>query len=156
MAVGEVTFRSNVTRAICLLAAGTTTNSAPTDAAEGVPCYANGDAQNPTALWDADDSGAFFLNEPPDHSYLLISSTAGSGTMTCTATLYGYLAATGKWYPIKVNGGAAIAESGTDVIRYSERYEGLGAFDRLYLRVTLAGTNTAVEAYLVTPRKAGA
>lgn len=129
------------------MTAQTANTGAPSGAAAGVPNY-------PTNKIVADDGACFAASAAPS-STLMISSSAGSGVMTGTFTLWGYLAATGVWYPIKVNGGAAIAELTTpgDTIRYSERFLDLGHYDRLALELAaVGGTATAFEAWLVTAR----
>lgn len=160
MAAGEVSFRSNVKRCIKLLENVAASNGAPSDTAEaseaeGHATFEVGDAQNMYALWKQTETGCFFMSEAPESSRLFIEC-AGSGVMTCTAVLWGYLAAAGKWFPLSVNGGAAIAETASDVIKYTQEYTNLGVFDRLYLQVTLAGTTNTCNAYLATCRKAGA
>lgn len=151
-AVGYVTGTANGTRAICLMTAQTANVAVPTDEADskaGVPCY------DPGKLGDS-AQGAFWpgLN-PTKKSTLLINTSAGSGTMVGTFTLWGYKAVTGVWYPIPVNPTAgastALAETAADKIRYRELFENLGDFDRLYLSLaSIGGTDTAFEAWLVT------
>lgn len=81
-----------------------------------------------------------------------IRSTAGSGTMTVTARVW--LRAGGNWFVAKaLNGGSAIAETGTDSIAYSEEVSTLFCADRIYLEVTaIAGTSTAVTGYALVGR----
>lgn len=134
---------------------GQPSDTAEATETEGVPCYAADQGFN--SLYAVDDAGAFYLGEPPESSTLVISSTAGSGVMVGTFTLWGYCAHTAKWYPITVNGGAALAElaSPGDTIRYQQTYTGLGVWDRLFLQLAaVGGTGTAFEAWLVTPRAA--
>ncbi len=143
--VGDIVSASNVKRAICLMTAQATNVAAPTLATQGVPCYP------PLNAFSSADAGAFYQGDCPDLSTLFISSSAGSGTMVGTFTLYGYLTATATWYPITVNGAAALAETATDSIRFSQTYTNLGHYDRLYLSLaSIGGTATAFEAYLVS------
>lgn len=157
-AVGDVFCRSNIKRAICLMTAQAANTGAPSDTAEateteGVPAYGD----SPASMHAQNEKGAFFLCEAPDISTLVISSSAGSGTMVGTFTLWCYCAHTGTWIPKTVNGGAALAETATDVIRFTQDYTGLGAFDRFFLQLaSVGGTATAFEAYLITTRRAWA
>jgi hypothetical protein len=154
---GEVTFGSggsSAKRTICLLAQRSTTNSPPSGATAGHPTY-----ESIADNWHTDPKGAFFMTEAPDSAVVCVSSTAGSGTMTATITLWGYLGEStiGKWFAIKaLNGGSPIPETTTDLIRYSEVVTGVGAFDRIYAEVVaIAGSSTAVDVHLVTLAKAG-
>ncbi len=80
------------------------------------------------------------------------TATALAGTFT----LWGYLAASTRWYEIPVNGGTAItptatAETQTDIITLRERFTNLGHFDRIALSVTtITGSGASFEAWLVT------
>ncbi len=150
MAVGTVNpggAAGNSKRAVCLLTAAAATTSVPTTAAHGVPMFPDNNIL-------ASDTGVSFTLEPAQKSTLLISSSAGSGTMTGTFSLWGYLAATAAWYPIAVNSGNAIAETAADSIRYVQQFENLGHFDRLACQVVaIGGTSTAFEVYVVTSRE---
>lgn len=152
MAVGDVKFYANAKKAICLLTAQTANNSPPASATAGVPNYPV--LQGAGAILNA-ATGACYTGNAAASSTLMISSSAGSGTMTGTFTLWGYLVASGHWYPIEVNSGDAIAETATDAIRYVERYPDLGHYDRLYLELSaVGGTDTAFEAWMVTASEA--
>lgn len=149
MAVGDVSGSDNVKRCICLLTAQTANNSPPAAATAGVKAY-------PDEGLYASDNGAFFACEYPDNATLCIRSTAGSDVMTGTFTLWGYVTKAAAWFPVKVNGGSAIAETGTDAINYTEVFTNLGHFDRLYLELSaVGGTATAFQAWLLSARKSG-
>lgn len=157
MAVGDVTLFRNIKRTVCLATGLIATNGQPTDAAEATIVLAAGvvPAYAPNPVYAAADQGAFFSGENPAQSTLAISSTAGSGVMTGTFTLWGYLRETAKWYPIQVSGGAALAELALpgDTIRFTQDLQNIGRFDYLYLQCSaIGGTATAFEAYLVTSR----
>ncbi len=154
MAVGTVNLKgnNNVKRAVCLMTAQTANTGAPTDTSagtastQGVPCY-------PTSGYISSEDGAFFQCEYPDLATLMISSSAGSGTMSGTFTLWGHKQATGCWYPVAV---IILAETASDVIRYQQVFTNLGHYDRLFLQLaSVDGTSTAFEAYMVTARKGG-
>lgn len=139
---------------------GQTANSAaPSLATDGVPNY-------PTEKIFNSDTGACYAANAARESVLVLFTTAGSGTMAGTFTIWGYLAkgtagangpngGNGIWVPyIKVNGGTAF--SSTSPITYAERDLNLGLFDRLYLQLTaVGGTGTAWEAWLNTARAGG-
>lgn len=153
MAVGEIACGGNAKKAVCLMTAQTANTSAPTDADEATVKVATGVVPvYPTSKIAADD-GHCYMATPASKSTLVISSSAGSGTMVGTFTLWCYLTATGKWYPKTVNGGAALAETAADAIRHVQSYDDLGHFDYLYLELAaVGGTDTAFEAYLITSR----
>lgn len=113
------------TNMITLLAAGSTTQAAPTltSATAGVA-----------------------LPFQCDQVAILVRTTAGSATMTVIAHLWGYCEQTGFWYKVgQLNGGNAIAETTADGINYAELVVGLRCFDRLAIELgTLGGTATAV------------
>lgn len=157
MAVGDVTTYKNSKRVVCLMTGQTANTGQPADGDTtgggshpiGVPTM----AVNPVT--DLTDKGCFYYGEDPEVSTLVISSTAGSGTMVGTFTLWGYCSLTAKWYPIPVNGGVALAElsSPGNTIRHREDFTNLGRFDYLYLQLaSVGGTDTAFEAYLITAR----
>ena len=98
----------------------------------------------------------------PTTCTLLVRSTAGSGTMTVTIRLWGYAEDAAVWLPLGVgldatkgtiNAGAAIGETGSDVIRHCEPIANVFHFSRLYAEVTaIGGTSTAVTVELLVPR----
>lgn len=159
-AVGDVTFDQNASRAVCLMTAQTTTTAVPTLATQGVPSF-----QIATAAPLGTPKGAFDPARPPLASTLMVSSSAGSGTMTATLRLWGYVAAIGAWVPVSSNpnditksgfiyNGVAIPENTADQISYSETLLNLGHYDRLYLQCSaIGGTATAIEAWLVSARR---
>lgn len=119
-----------------ILDARATTNSAPSGSSAGLAI--------PSAdIWPL-----------PDDVVVLVYSTAGSGTMTATIKLWGYVTAAAMWVPLGVgadttkgtlNAGAAIGETSADVLRHSEIVSGLFGFDRVYAEVVaIGGTSTAV------------
>lgn len=87
---------------------------------------------------------------PCDQALVLLRSVAGSGTMTASLKLWGWHEELDQWYMIgSLNGGSAVAETGTDSIQYAELVIGLRRFSRLYPQiVTLGGTGTEVELYV--------
>lgn len=91
-----------------------------------------------------------------DEAIVLVRSTAGSGTMTATVTIWGLHAELGVWFKVKaLNGGSAIAETSSDAINYAETVSGLRRFSRLYAEITTAGTSPTVSVY-ADPIRAGA
>lgn len=154
MAAGDVKHYGNVKKAICLLTAQATNNSPPATAGAGFPTYPETNEFGASAYASKAEKAALFPVRNPLKSTLCIRSSAGSGTMTGTFTLWGYLTAAAAWFPIKVNGGNAIAETGTDVIGYTEAFENIGHFDRVYCELSaVGGTSTAFEAWLVTAKE---
>lgn len=135
MATGLIT-TNNGNHVWRILDAATATNSPPSGALAGVA--------NPAAS----------VNPLPTEVTVAVYSTAGSGVMTATIKLWGYLAAPGVWVPMGVgadttkgtlNAGAAIGETTADKILHSERVVGLFSYDRVYAEVTaIGGTATAV------------
>jgi hypothetical protein len=79
-----------------------------------------------------------------------------TGALAATLTLWGYLAASRRWYEIPTSTGtavtpAALAETGTDTITLVQRFLNLGHFDRIGLEVaSIVGTGASFEAWLVT------
>lgn len=128
---------------IRLLSGATAGTSAPSAATDG---YA---LRKPTPgtsyYWDGRNVGL-----------VSVYSTAGSGTMTVTIRLWGYKAASGKWFPLGssstesnrgvLNTESAIDEDGADSLVHAELVQGLAAFDRIAAQVTnIGGTSTAVN-----------
>jgi hypothetical protein len=148
MAVGDVTFSSNLTRSVCLMTGQTANTGAPSADTDGVP------AHHDETIASSSITGAFYTGETPDVSTLTINSTAGSGTMTGTFTLWGYRTETDTWYSIQVNGGSAIGETSANAIEYTEEVS-VGRFDRIFLQLaSVGGTDTEFEAHLTTAREA--
>ncbi len=156
VAAGDVQGSGNAKRTICVLKGRTTTNSPPTAATDGVPCYPDqNDLYNCT--------GANFPGRASREAVLFVHNSAGSGTVTATVRLWGYLTMSGQWYPIgagadatkgTINAGVALGESGvSDKINHCEPFYLMGMFDRLYAEVTvISGTSTAVDVYVTTGR----
>jgi hypothetical protein len=150
MALGDITPIGNgETKAIELLASATATNSPPSGSSAGI-------------AWN-DIVGGFGFS--PEALTLAIASTAGSGTMTATFKLWGYIPmASGKWLPLgpggdttkgTINDGTAIGETSADSIVHCEPVDLAGHFQRLYLEITaIGGTATAVTAWLIGRRGA--
>lgn len=124
-----------------LLTAATATNSAPS----GI------------------NAGSVPLPSGYDEAIIVVTSTAGSDTMTVTLKLWGYFDVSGTWAPLGknstaaskglLNDGDAIGETGTDQIDHAELVQGLDGVSRLYLEITaIGGTATAISAYAI-PRK---
>lgn len=154
-AVGDVLHAGNVKKSVCLMTGQATITAQPVDgvttpASGAVPVYLDR-----TVGLGPKEFALAFQGRSPTECTLFISSTAGSGVMTGTFTLWGYLVATGKWYPIQVNAGAALAELATpgDTIRYTQLYTQLGHYDYLNLQLTaVGGTATAFEAWITNSK----
>ncbi len=123
-----------------LLNAATATNSAPSGDRAGIP-----------------------IGGVLDRGTIAVKSTAGSGTMTVTLKLWGYVAPLEAWVPLGthatdatrgvLNQGVAIGEVVANSLEFAELVDGLSTFSRLYLEITaIGGTSTAVSAWLI-PRK---
>lgn len=119
----------------------------------------------PSAIDDGIDiSGLFGTFTKIDNCVAEVWSSAGSVTMTGTFRLWGYNAITAKWFPTgtgtgaakgTINAGAAIDETGTDLIRHAEPVYLLSCFDRVYAQCTaIGGTATALTFDLCVPREA--
>ncbi len=119
-----------------ILEGRTTTNNAPSGGSAGEAI--------PTALGPL-----------PSSAIVIVRSTAGSATMTTTVKLWGYSTIATQWFPLGVgadalkgvlNAGAAIGETGADLIQHAEIVSGLFTFDRLYAEITaIGGTSTAIN-----------
>lgn len=126
-------------RLLRLLEGATATNSPPSGASAGI------------ALSTVDGSlGAAY---EADSATVEVVSTAGSGTMTVTVDLWGYCSVEAVWFNLgRLNAGSAIAETGTDVIRYAEIMDHLFDWDRLYAEVAaIGGTSTAINVNVRLP-----
>lgn len=143
MALGDIKYVNNIKKSICLMFAQATATTPPTLGTDGFPAY-------PIHTQASIDSGAHFTGTAPYRSVLTVFNSAGAGSLTGTFTLYGFLTAAGRWFPIRVNSGNAIA--GTDQIRYQETFlYTLAAFDRFFLDVQApGGTGQTFEAWLTT------
>lgn len=151
LTVGDVVTKNNCKRAICLMTGQTANQAAPTVATDGVANYPS------KRLEEASDVGAGYLGQSAESSTLCIKSTAGSGVMVGTFTLWGLIVdldGAAHWFAVPVNGGSALAEDTTDAIFHVEQFANLGHFDRLALQLTsVGGTGTTFEAFLVTHRQ---
>lgn len=156
MAAGTVK-STDIKRSIKLLDAQTTNTSIPTLSTDGFACY-------PTKVdlfEDAAESWCFYHDFDAGQSTLCIKGTVNAGqTLVGTFTLWGYLAEADTWFEIPVNGGTsvtpvALAETDTDKITFTQRFENLGHFDRLALQLTsVGGTGASFSAWLVTGKYA--
>lgn len=141
-----------------LLSGATATNSAPSGATAGKPTKRTAEGQL---------TGQGFL-DTHNKFLLIVWDTAGSGTMTCTLRLWGYISSYAKsgagvtvarWMPLGVgadstkgtiNAGAGLGETASNDIGHCEVVENLARFDRLYLEVVaIDGTATAISAALL-------
>lgn len=148
MALGDVTeYPGGLAKSIVLLATRTTTNSPPSQVTDGLAMSA---IEN-------------LFPELSTEAALLVYSTAGSGTMTCTCRLWGYHPGPAAWFPLGtgtdgakgiINAGSATGETGSDVVRHCEVLSLAGiAGSRLYLEITaIGGTSTSIEAAIVVRR----
>lgn len=149
MAIGDTLELAPDLYSIELLASATAGNSPPSGASAGL---------------SVDAIKATFGTVPQTMS-LHVRSTAGSGTMTVTLRLWGYLGATLGWTPIGtgpdatkgyLNNGTALGETSADEIQHVELVDLPGHFVRLYLEiVAIGGTSTAVTGRLVHLRLYG-
>lgn len=143
--------------ALELLSGVTATNGKPSGATAGVPVPRRAPGQ-------LSDQG---LDDDQWLAMLLVWSTAGSGTMTVTIRLWGYVkeyrkqeavVAVGKWFPLgpgtdalkgTVNDQAAAGETDTDGITHEEIVAHVNEFDRIYAEVVaIGGTGTTISAIL--------
>lgn len=155
MALGTVTGNYNNTRQVCLLAAVAATNGQPALATDGVPMY-----KTPDEKLTGPDKGIAVPGKQPSEASIMVKAV-GTGTVSMTLRLWGYLAALGEWVPVgtgadttkgTLNAGTAIGETKADKALHSEPILYLGHFDRLYLEVVaISGTGTAITAYVVVP-----
>ena len=155
MAIGDITSIGNWT-AIELLASVTAENSPPSSLTSGVA---------------VDQIVSAFGGIIPDDLTLLLVSTAGSATMSCSARLwmkFGTLAGLtviGAWAPAGVgtgaakgliNAGASIDETGVDMLRHAEPVGLVAHAERVFIEITaIGGTDTAVRVFLVGRRRTG-
>ena len=153
MALGDVKTRSNCKKDIVLLAAATGNNSAPASASAGIAMYEVDKIGHTSSIFK---DGANFPHQPVSKHRLCIKGTVDAGqTLVGTFTLWGYLESASAWFQVKVNGGSALAETGTDTIGYSEVFDLLSAFDRVYLQIaSIGGTGASFDAWLVTCQEA--
>jgi len=130
---------------ITLLTSATATNSAPSGSSAGVST-----------------NGLKTGGNIPDTCSVFVKSTAGSGTMTVTIKLFGYVLdapISGSWFVLGtgavatrgiLNEGAAIDEVVPNGLRHVEPLSYCGTFDRLYAEITaIGGSATAVSVFVV-------
>lgn len=147
MAIGDVTqIVPGSLYKVELLASATATNGAPSGGSAGIECnLLNGFGRIPSTIG------------------VEIVSTAGSGTMTVTARLWGYSG--NNWFPLGnssdgttkgvLNGGNAITECAADILRHMEPVNYPAFLTRLYLEITaIGGTSTAVTGFVRVARDA--
>lgn len=135
------------------------TNGKPTGATAGVAVRPGSNGLLP---------GEGFHDDCED-AVLLVWDRAGSGVMTGTFRLWGFVASIvigtvtitiNRWFPIgtgadaskgTINAGAALGETDTDDVGHAEPVVNLRMFSRLYLEVVaIGGTATAFDAVLVS------
>lgn len=143
MAVGDVKSRSNCKKDMQILAAAVANVNPPALATDGFPVY-------PVMDFGGQD-GVNYEGLPASRHQLCIKGTVTAGqTLVGTFTLWGYLQSASAWFQIKVNAGSALAETGTDVIGYTEVIQGLSAFDRVAISLaSIGGTGASFDAWLV-------
>ena len=143
MALGNVESGGNAKRATCLAAAVTANVAAPTLPTDGVENY-----PDPVrSVYGGSDRGVNYSANPNNATTIAID--VSGTTPTAIVTLYGYLAAAGKWYPIKaLNAGAAITANYVEVVQFAP-----GMFDRLALGfASVGGTTPSFNAWAMVPR----
>lgn len=139
VAIGDSTlWASRDAKSIVLLAPATATNGAPS---------ADDDGLATTELLNA-------FGEWPQTVGLQVYSTAGSGTMTASCRLWGYVPnATGTPIWIPIGDAFSLAEVSADALVYVKPLDMPGHFQRLYCEVTaIDGTSTSITAELVVRR----
>lgn len=149
MAVGDVKVRANCKKDIKLMENATANVAAPTLVTDGIPMYeVDKLGQGSTIFKD----GVNFPHQPTSKHRLCIRGTVNAGqVLVGTFTLWGWLESAQAWFQIRVNAGSALAETGTDVIGYSEVIDQLSAFDRVALSLaSIGGTGASFNAWLVT------
>jgi hypothetical protein len=89
-------------------------------------------------------------NNKADDATVYVKNTAGTGTITVLATLWGWSPAMSRWIEIgDLNDGAAIGEtSSANAISYAEAVAGIKVFTRFWIETTLAGTSPTIEFYM--------
>lgn len=135
-----------------LLTAADTTNGAPASATAGFETQTQ----------------RSFSPRTHDRGWCVVKSTAGSGAMTVTLRLWGYIPTREDsdllgWVVADVfevvaadgvglmNCAGTIDETSTDGINVAQRVDGLRLYSRLYAEVTaIAGTATAVNVFVIT------
>jgi hypothetical protein len=151
MPVSDV-FATGSKKAIVLLENAAANTGAPTLATQGVPV-------NPDSgfgFTPADTAHGFAGRDARESTLLIYGACTAAQVLTGTFTLWGYLAASGKWYEIPVAGGTRVApialpETDADVVTHVERFQNLGHFDRIFLELAaIGGAGASFSAHLVT------
>lgn len=154
MATGLQSTNSKRVATVRLVEAATAANGAPTGVPLAVPTAGRG--------FDLSQLGSAYVF--PETAGLRVYSTAGSGTMTCSfIKLWTYSLSSGLWSPVgtgsdgltigELNGGDALTETDTDVIRHHELLLYPGMSDGVYIELgTFGGTATALTVELDIPR----
>jgi hypothetical protein len=124
-----------------LLSAIAAPNGAPSLATHGVPLRRG-------ALGQIGHQGFNELSGQEGEMFLGVNSTAGSGVITLTGSLWGYQSTIGKWYSLGAI--TALAETSADAVNSAERIlDKLDAFDRVYFEaLVFGGTAPAFDVYL--------
>ncbi len=145
MALGNVNNRSNSRRDVELLSGATANVAAPTLATQGVPMYQPG-----RMAANAPDAGVNYPGQPLRSHRLYIAGTVTAGqTLVGTFTLWGWLETAQAWFRVPVNAGTPLAETGNDVIGYTELINGLSHFDRLAISLdAIGGTGASFSAWI--------
>jgi hypothetical protein len=150
-ALGDEKTWGNASKSVCILAPATANNAIPTLDTQGISMYVP-----PRAVPGTGHKSLAYGGQPPKSATLCIAGTATTGqTLVGTFTLWGYHPVLG-WLEIPVNGGTAItpvalAETDTDKITYTQRFEDVSHFQRLYLQLTaIGGTGASFEAWMTT------
>lgn len=132
---------------VVLLSAATVANGAPTLSTDGVDIRQGPPGASGRGLRES------------DFATLLAYSTAGSGTMTATIKIRGYIARLARWFPMGpnatdskrgvINLATTLGENETDKIEHSELIQGLSTFSRVHAElVDIGGTATAITVEL--------
>lgn len=156
-AAGDVINYGHAIRATCLFTGLAAANNPPALVTDGVPCYRDDN------LPPIKDYGICMPSRPSQEASIVIKGT-GTGTVSGTFRLWGYVAALGggTWVPLgtgadttkgTINGGSALGEVKSDIVLHAEPLLLAGHFNRLYLEMTaVSGTTPSFEAWIVVPR----
>lgn len=142
MAVGDIVSGGNAKRATCLALAVAANQAAPALATDGVENY-----PDPVrSVYGPADRGVNYAACPS--AQMTVAVSASGTTPTAIITLYGYLTASGKWYPIRILNGGAITANYVETIQFTA-----GAFDRLGLGfASVGGTTPSFDVWVMVPR----
>lgn len=145
MAEGTITGTSR-TKTLLVLENRNATTSAPTAATDGVSIveFQRG------GVADMDSTVAVYVT--------------GTGTVTAQIRVWLYFSTPGQWFPAgigtdadkgKLNDGTTLGETSSDVIAHSQPLYGVGMADRVYFQITVAGSVTRLDAWLISPKNTG-